>query len=54
MLSELDKKSVVEAIQAAEEITSGEIRVHLDKKGGKDPFIEAKRVFERLGMTKTK
>lgn len=54
MLSELDKKSVVEAIQAAEEITSGEIRVHLDKKGGKDPLIEAKRVFERLGMTKTK
>lgn len=54
MLSELDKKSVVEAIQAAEEITSGEIRVHLDKKGEKDPFIEAKRVFERLGMTKTK
>ena len=54
MLSELDKKSVVEAIQAAEEITSGEIRVHLDKKGGKDPFLEAKRVFERLGMTKTK
>lgn len=54
MLSEFDKKSVVEAIQAAEEITSGEIRVHLDKKGGKDPFIEAKRVFERLGMTKTK
>ena len=54
MLSELDKKSVVEAIQAAEEITSGEIRVNLDKKGGKDPFIEAKRVFERLGMTKTK
>jgi uncharacterized membrane protein len=54
MLSELDKNSVVEAIQAAEEITSGEIRVHLDKKGGKDPFKEAKRVFERLGMTKTK
>ena len=54
MLSELDKNSVVEAIQAAEEITSGEIRVHIDKKGGKDPFKEAKRVFERLGMTKTK
>lgn len=54
MLSELDKNSVVEAIQAAEEITSGEIRVHLDKKGGKDPFKEAKRVYERLGMTKTK
>lgn len=54
MLSELDKKSVVKAIQSAEEITSGEIRVHIDKKGGKDPFKEAKRVFERLGMTKTK
>jgi uncharacterized membrane protein len=54
MLNELDKKLVVEAIQAAEEITSGEIRVHLDKKGGKDPFKEATRVFERLGMTKTK
>ena len=54
MLSELDKKSVVKAIQSAEEITSGEIRVHIDKKGGKDPFKEAMRVFERLGMTKTK
>jgi uncharacterized membrane protein len=54
MLSELDKKSVVNAIQTAEEITSGEIRVHIDKKGGKEPFKEAKRVFERLGMTKTK
>jgi uncharacterized membrane protein len=54
MLSELDKKSVVNAIQSAEVITSGEIRVHIDKKGEKDPFKEAKRVFERLGMTKTK
>jgi len=54
MLSELDKKSILNAIQSAEEITSGEIRVHIDKKGGKDPFKEAKRVFERLGMTKTK
>lgn len=54
MLSELDKTSIVNAIQSAEEITSGEIRVHIDKKGGKDPFKEATRVFERLGMTKTK
>jgi len=54
MLSELDKKSVVNAIQSAEELTSGEIRVHIDRKGGKEPFKEAKRVFERLGMTKTK
>lgn len=54
MLSELDKKSIVNAIQSAEEITSGEIRVHIDKKGGKEPFKEATRVFERLGMTKTK
>jgi uncharacterized membrane protein len=54
MLSELDKKSVVNAIQSAEELTSGEIRVHIDKKGGKEPFKAATRVFERLGMTKTK
>ena len=54
MLSELDKKSIVNAIQSAEEITSGEIRVHIDKKGGKEPYKEATRVFERLGMTKTK
>jgi len=54
MLSELDKKSVVNAIQSAEELTSGEIRVHIDKKGGKEPFKDATRVFERLGMTKTK
>lgn len=54
MLSEFDKQSIVQAIQSAEEITSGEIRVHIDKKGGNDPFYEAKRIFERLGMTKTK
>ena len=53
MLTDLDKKSIVQAIQAAEELTSGEIRVHIDRKGGKDPFKEATRVFERLGMTKT-
>ena len=47
------KDAIEKAIQMAEQTTSGEIRVHLDKKGGDDPFEEAKKIFERLGMTRT-
>ncbi|NBV09169.1 MAG: TPM domain-containing protein [Flavobacteriia bacterium] len=53
MLSQADKTEIVSAITASETSTSGEIRIHIDSKGSKDPFVEAKKTFEKLGMTKT-
>jgi len=52
-LAQLDHDRVVQAIQAAERETSGEIRVHVQPKAGKDIRNYAERTFERLGMTKT-
>ena len=49
-----ERASVVEAIEAAEKLTSGEIRVHLEKKcPGGDPYYRGRDVFEDLGMTAT-
>jgi len=50
----IDQQRVVDAIKAAEQETSGEIRVHLQPRarGGDIRFV-AERTFERLGMTKT-
>lgn len=53
MLGPEDKQRIVEAIQKAETHTSGEIRVHIDRLGSKNPYHKATKVFERLGMTKT-
>ena len=49
----LDQKRIVDAIAAAELQTSGEIRVHVQRKSGADIRSVAERTFERLGMTKT-
>lgn len=53
-LAQLDQQRIVEAIRAAEQATSGEIRVHVQPKarGGELRWV-AERTFERLGMTKT-
>lgn len=51
--SNKEKKRIVEAIRAAEKNTSGEIRVHLERKARPDFFEHAKDVFQRLGMTET-
>ncbi len=49
-----EEKKIIQAIQTAESLTSGEIRVHIQQKlGNKSPFEEAKRIFYRLGMHKT-
>lgn len=51
--SNAEKKRILEAVQKAERVTSGEIRVHLERKA-REPFYEhAQEVFEKLGMTKT-
>ena len=52
-LTKQDKKEIVEAIVEAEKMTSGEIRVHMQKKCKGDALHEAKKVFHRLKMHKT-
>lgn len=49
-----EKEKILTVIREAEKRTSGEIRVHVESKPGKDPILRAKEVFEKLGMTKTK
>jgi len=52
-LASLDQPRIVSAIAAAEQMTSGEIRVHVQPKAGGEIRNVAERTFERLGMTKT-
>ncbi len=49
----VDQDRVVKAICTAEEMTSGEIRVHIEPKARGEIREVAERTFERLGMTKT-
>lgn len=53
-ISKSDQGRVVNAIGEAEKMTSGEIRVHLTPKCGKDVIRDAIRIFNRLGMYKTR
>jgi uncharacterized membrane protein len=48
-----EKQEIISAIERAEKLTSGEIRVHVESKAGDDVFARAKEVFENLGMAKT-
>ena len=49
MLSNLEQQQVAEAIAAAEQKTSGEIRVHMENVCTEDPMKRAIAVFEKLG-----
>lgn len=49
----IDDVRVVAAIRDAEQRTSGEVRVLISRQKVDDPMAEAKRQFERLGMTAT-
>ena len=51
--SEEDKKRILSAIGEAESRTSGELRVHIEKKGGKKPMKTARKAFKKLGMRNT-
>jgi len=51
--SEAEQLSIVQAIKEAEQDTSGEIRVHLDRTCSGDPYKKAIKVFENLAMHKT-
>jgi uncharacterized membrane protein len=48
------QEQVVKAIAAAEQRTSGEIRVVVSRRAVEDPVAEASQEFERLGMTATR
>jgi len=51
--SETDKKAITDAISAAENKTSGEIRLHLEKRCPEDVLDRAAFIFEKLEMHKT-
>jgi uncharacterized membrane protein len=51
--TEDDEKRILSAIKEAESRTSGEIRIRIERKGGKDPMAVARKAFEALGMRKT-
>jgi uncharacterized membrane protein len=52
--SPVEQEKIVREIIWAEEKTSGEIRVHLDRHAGKDILQKAQSIFFRLGMEKTR
>ena len=50
-----DQQKIVDAIRAAERVTSGEVKVHIEQRcPGGDPYKRAADQFARLGLTKTK
>ncbi|MCP4181654.1 MAG: TPM domain-containing protein [bacterium] len=53
IISNNGKERLVKAIRLAEKNTSGEIRVHFQKKLKGDIYKAAVKKFEKLGMTKT-
>ena len=53
-LARLDHDRIVRAIGAAENKTSGEIRVFVQRGEIKDPISAARAQFEKLGMTRTR
>ena len=54
-LSQLDHNRIVKAIREAEEKTSGEIRVYVQRgELAGDPVIAAQEKFHKLGMQATK
>lgn len=53
-LSQEDEQEIVQAIVAAENNTSGEIRVHIEERSEKAPLDRAQEVFFELHMNETK
>lgn len=51
--SQEERQRIVSAIREAETKTSAEIRVYLERKAKVDLMEQARKVFEKLGMTRT-
>lgn len=55
LLTEENKQKILAAIQAAEKTTSGEVRVHIERRVKKESALDrAVEVFYKLGMEATK
>jgi uncharacterized membrane protein len=54
MLTASEKEEIQESIRLAELKTSGEIRIHIDKKCDSDPFDKAVTIFNKLKMYQTR
>ncbi len=52
--SEEEKKRILRVIREAEKKTSGEIRVFMERKTREEATARARKVFKKIGMTKTK
>ena len=52
-LSKSERQEVVAAIQEAERGTSGEVRIHVERRCKGDPLDRAGRLFQSLGMART-
>ena len=52
-LTRKQQYALVQAIRLAEKQTSGEIRIHIERKGPEDPKEGALRTFHKLGMERT-
>ena len=52
-LSAKEEKEIVKAIRQAEQNTSGEIRVHIEKTAKISHYLRVQEVFENLKMYKT-
>ena len=53
-ISQLDEARIVAALAAAEQQTSGEIRVYISHHAHADALAFAQKRFQQLGMTKTR
>ena len=53
IFNEEEKKQIVEAIELAENNTSGEIRVHIESSCKGDVLDQAAYIFKKLNMNKT-
>ncbi|MES2799236.1 MAG: TPM domain-containing protein [Bacteroidota bacterium] len=51
--TEVEKTAIVNAIRTAEQLTSGEVRVHIDELCEGDALDRAVAIFHKLGMSKT-
>ena len=54
VFSHEDLDAIAAAVAAAERRTSGQIRVHLEQRCVGDPLAHARRVFQSLGMHRTR
>jgi len=52
--SKSEKDKIIAAIREAETNTSGEVRVHLAARVQGDVLSHAKKIFEKIGMARTK